>query len=87
MARPAAPVLFGRRMKPCVTLAPAACWELVCGPVAFRYYEFRNGNHRGQIMADGAYYKSADRKSRANALNWLAAQRDRLVQSLTPERE
>jgi hypothetical protein len=89
MAREKAPVLFGRRMKHTVgkhVLLAAQRWDLKVGPIGFTYTQFGPAHHRGTLTLDGTYYRSADRQSRAAALNWLTAQRDRLVKSLTPER-
>jgi hypothetical protein len=82
----AAPVLFGRRMKRVSGPFGAGLrWDLRIGPFTFAYIEFAQTHHRVFFSCGRSYYESADRKTRANALNWLTAQRDRLVKSLTPE--
>lgn len=94
MSREKHPVLFGRRMKRvffhrCSNTGWARwSYALKRGPIEF----VLNGDEfiddfTATVRVGGEVLFQATRANQANALNWLTAQRDRLVRSLTPERK
>lgn len=87
MAKQAAPILFGRRMKRTSTLIGSAAqrWYLDLGDFRFCVDYFAPKTHRALVLFLGYHASSGDYRSQPAALRSLVQMRISLVKSLTPE--
>lgn len=80
----AAPVLFGRRMKPHPFIELRLCLDL--GDFSFCIDHFPDHKqHRALVLFQGFHAASGEYRSQPAALRSLVQMRNRLVKSLTPE--
>lgn len=86
MARVAAPVLFGRRMKRTGNYADGASWQLKSGVVTYVIDKFPSGLFPTIVVDHNEVMCGRAVQSLPAAIRSLERMRNRLVKSLTPER-
>lgn len=87
MAKQAAPILFGRRMKRMLNYADGTSWHLKSGVVNYVIDGFPSGLFPMIVVDHSEVMAGRCVKSLPAAIRSLERMHNRLVKSLTPERK